>query len=376
MITPNEGAARLKRVQAWLAASNSDAALFSSYPAVTWLTGVPIMTIRLIPQRLEMVVVTPTDVIPLFCNIEAPLLRTYSWIKQVREYVEFIKKPEDALAEVIGELGLRSARIAFEEWHLMAEPFANLRTLLPDVTWVPAHDAMEHIRIVKSEDEIAALQEAAQRTLKVAERAFAATRAGESERTLADRLFTGIREAGADEVPFVVCSAGERTTVPHAPASSEPLRPGQVIKIDIGGSFDGYYSDVARMGVVGKPSPVQLDRYGRLMRVHKKVIDQIRPGITSADVFQLAKEAYAAEGVPFTIPHYGHGLGLDLHELPRLNPMDHTVLQPGMVLCLEPRATFAPDERYHVEDLVLVTETGSRLLSDAHSYETLLEVSV
>lgn len=334
------------------------------------------MTQRLIPRRLGFVVVSAQGSVVLVCNIEAPAVRAHGLLEDVREYFEFAKTPTGALAELLEEQGLSASRLAYEEWHLMAAPYEDLRQILPMATLVPANDELEALRAVKTEWEIEQLQEAARRTEAVAVEAFRGARAGESERKLADRLFLGLREVGAEDVPFVVCSAGVRSTIPHAPISDDPLVAGQVIKIDFGGSFGGYYSDIARMGVVGAPSAEQRERYGRVLQIHREVIDGVRPGITAADVFALARDAYEKAGIPFTIPHYGHGLGLDLHELPILSPADHTVLTPGMVLCLEPRATLAPNERYHIEDLVLVTETGCRVLSDAHPTDEMLTVEL
>jgi Xaa-Pro aminopeptidase len=158
-------------------------------------------------------------------------------------------------------------------------------------------------------------------------------------------------------------AAGENTNHPHARPSDRPLRRGDVIMTDCGGVFNGYGSDIARVGVVGSPSAAERDAYRVLYDVHRETIAQIVPGITFAALYRYCQDAFSRRGYRLPNPHVGHNLSiLGGHEEPLIQPYEQETVRTGMLLCIEPSLQMAPDARMHLEDLVLVTEGGPRIL--------------
>jgi Xaa-Pro aminopeptidase len=196
---------------------------------------------------------------------------------------------------------------------------------------------------------------------------------GRTEREVAADIQQGLLQAGSEGIAFCVLGAGENTAIAHPHPSARPLRSGDPLRVDVGGSFDGYYSDLARTMVAGRASQRHRDIYARLWEAHEAVIQTVKPGVASSRLFTVCREQFERLGLNFKMPHIGHSLGIGLHEYPLLRPQEHTPLEPGMVLAIEPLHYETSGERFHVEDLIEVTATGYRILSRAGSWSTLLE---
>jgi Xaa-Pro aminopeptidase len=180
---------------------------------------------------------------------------------------------------------------------------------------------------------------------------------------VADAMITTAKSYGAEKLLHQTMAVGPEGFKVHAAASNRQLVEGDVLRTDFGMSWPGHYlSDVARTAFVGKVTPAQRDLHGRLEEVHQGIIAFMKPGVVAADVFAHAQKLFGGVGVNFDFPHVGHSIGLGLHENPMMHPFDHTVLRAGMVFMIEPLVV-GEDGIYHVEDMVVVTETGSDVLS-------------
>jgi Xaa-Pro aminopeptidase len=131
---------------------------------------------------------------------------------------------------------------------------------------------------------------------------------------------------------------------------------------------------VARTAVIGGPSPEQKSIYERLYQVHLATIEMARPGNRACDLFNRAKEEYARQDIPFTLPHAGHGLGLLVHEKPLLTGLDDTVFEPDTVICIETRVRWIGKEGYHIEDLLHITEDGPQVLTNYFATDELFVI--
>jgi Xaa-Pro dipeptidase len=339
-------------------------ALVAMSPAnFTYVSGVFILTVPLIPSRQAFAVIPATgEPFLVVCSIEESQLRAEGWIDNIQCYTEYIESPIAKLASALSDIGIRGGRIGFDLDHLPVSSFHHLTTLLPAVELVNSSEPLASIRAIKTSSEIAAMQKITQATHRAVLDGMAACQPGDTERDMANRVISNMIENGADGTLFVCFASAERTIQPHAHAGSLVPPEGDLIHIDIGGTYGAWASDFARMYSTGNPTDTQRDVYRKLCEVQAAAIEAIRPGVLAEDIFFLCNEQFQHHGIPFRMPHVGHSFGVSLHEAPMLRPGDKTPLAAGMVLNVEPTILYE-DRAYHNEDLVLITETGCRILS-------------
>ena len=352
-----------------------DAVIAVSPENVHYLSGARIETQISIRDRLALVV-WPLQEEPTFlvCNLEEAQARDESWISDVRSYFEFKTSPMELLADTLRERGLLGKRTGLEMKYLSAHDFVALGRLLPSVQFTDCSSLLEHTRMVKSPDEIAHLSRGAVATDRTIRKTFENISVGKTEKQIATELQINLLEAGADIQVFSVLTIGDHGCLTHPAASDRPARPGEIIRTDFGGSFGGFGSDLARTCVVSKPSQRQLDIYRWLWEFHERVIVEMKPGVKVSHLYNFLKKMYEDNGQPFTRPHIGHGLGLVVHEHPMITPYAEQLLEPNMVLCVEPNHLVPGVEKYHVEDTILITDRGPEILSRSADWSRLLIV--
>ena len=358
------------RMRELLDQSGLDAVIAVSLENVAYLTGSWIVTQRLIPDRLA-VVLWPSQGEPAFvlCKGEDLPIKGSCRIADMRTYLEFRTSPIDLLADAVAEKGLSKGRLGIERKSMSVAHFEELQKRLPDAQLEDGAGVLDQVRMVKTPSEVAALGAAAQVTERAIRDAFEGATSGDTEKTVADNMAAQLMGSRADIMNFLFLGTGMRSFEWHAIPGSNPLTRGDMVHTDIGGSFNGYWSDVARTVVVGRPTAKQRELHNKLYGIHVKTVESIRPGMRASDLYRLCGEAYEEAGLPFSMAHIGHGIGIGLHEHPMLNPYVEQELQPGTVLCIEP-AHYEPGiAGYHIEDLVQVTEDGVKVLTDMRSSE-------
>ncbi len=355
----------VERFEALLAESGMDAVIASSLENVSYLSGARMVMQRLIPDRLALLL-WPADGDPaiVVCQGEDVACRDDCQVEDMRGYTEFVESPVDLLAEVVAEKGLARGRLGVETHSLPAAYVNHLRKRLPGATLVDCADLLDRTRMIKTREEIEALAAAGRATERAIRRAFKRASVGEPEKKVADDITAAVTAAGADVLNFLFLGTGMRSFEWHARPGATRLEAGHVLHTDVAGNFVGYWSDLARTAFVGAPSPSQRDTYDRLYQTHVETLNAIRPGLRAGDLYSICQAAYRNVGLPFQMAHIGHGLGLGLHEYPMLKPAADEVLQPGMVLCIEPAYLDPGVAGYHIEDLVLVTDEGREVLTD------------
>ena len=355
----------LKRFEALLAESGMDGVIASSLENVSYLSGARMVMQRLIPDRLALLLWPGQgDPAIVVCKGEDVACRDDCRIEDMRSYTEFVNSPVDLLADVIAEKGLARGRLGLELHSLPAGYVNQLRERIPGASLVDCADLMDRARMIKTPDEVDALARAGRATERAIRRAFEKASSGESEKKVADDITAGVTAAGADVLNFMFLGTGTRSFEWHARPGATRLESGHVLHTDVAGNFIGYWSDLARTAFVGSPSPRQRDIYDRLYETHVETLDAIRPGLRAGDLYSVCQAAYQKVGLPFQMAHIGHGLGLGLHEYPMLKSTTDELLQPGMVMCIEPAYLDPGAAGYHIEDLVLVTENGREVLTD------------
>lgn len=269
----------------------------------------------------------------------------------------------DFLGRRLHELGVRNAAIedrvmAVADYHGLERAGVSLK---------PAGNAVNLVRAVKDDHELAAIRKAAQ----ITDAAFAAAmqdlRAGSTERALAWRIESAMRSLGAEGLAFPISVAsGPHSARPHHDPTDRPLGDGEPIVIDLGAQVDGYCGDLTRTVVIGEIPPIFLDRYNRVLEAQRVAIAGARAGMTGREVDALARDSLAADGLGDQFVHgLGHGVGLVIHEYPSLGKASDDILQPGHVVTIEPGIYLEDWGGIRIEDLCVVTTTGLEVLSGA-----------
>jgi Xaa-Pro aminopeptidase len=258
-----------------------------------------------------------------------------------------------------------SFRLGFEEQNISVRRHARLRDLLPErIELVPAGDIVESLRAVKDADEIARIAEAAE----LADEVYGMLReqglVGRTEREVAFELETEMRRRGAEpSFPSIVASA-ERGALPHAEPTGEPIPRGTLVTLDIGAQLDGYCSDCTRTWATGELPDDLAEAYELVRRAQAEALASVRPGPEGREVDAVARDIIEAAGHGEHFGHgLGHGVGLEVHEGPRLARTAEARLVPGNVVTVEPGIYLPGRGGVRIEDLVVVTEDGHRVLS-------------
>jgi Xaa-Pro aminopeptidase len=220
------------------------------------------------------------------------------------------------------------------------------------------------LRGTKLPGEVELLRTAAGLAEQGIEAALAAARPGVSERELATAV-AATMVAGGGEPRFVVVTAGERSALADAYPSDYTLRPGDLLRFDVGCVVGGYWSDMARTAVCGEPSALQAARYAALLAGEEAEFELLRPGVASGKVFEAAVATVEGAGFdrPYRRHHCGHGIGAAVYEPPLVSPGVETPLRAGMTLCLETPYYEIGWGGMMVEDTIVVTDSGYELLT-------------
>lgn len=371
MMPKSELERRWSALQEKIERTGVDVIVATSLGNFYYITGALIFTQRHIPDRLEIACMDKKgQIFTVLCNMEMGLFKSESPIEDITMYGEFEESPIKALTELLRKKGFASKKIGIETGHLVAKYYQELERNLAQAQIVSWDGNFDEIRAIKSPYEIKLMTQAGRVTDEVIYETWKSVKYGISEKELARELELRLRKKGADKIQFITCVSGVRTTYAHATPAESPIERGALIKIDFGGIFNGYMSDIARVAFMQEVSEERKSEYMKFVELYKKIIDCLMPGTTASRVFQKTKEIYHNMGFPIGTPaHFGHSIGIIGHENPVLQPFDNTELKPGMLFALEPRAMLRANDRYHLEDLILITEKGPRVLTENKSIE-------
>ena len=257
-------------------------------------------------------------------------------------------------------------RLAIEAGSMTVEAFQKLSGELPGLELVPLSGVVEQLREVKDREEIEQIRHA----IQVAERAFAVVKASLrrecSEKSIADALDHQVRLFGGEGCSFPpIVAVGPRSALPHARPGSTRLCESGFVLVDWGATGPGFYlSDLTRMVISGKV-PARLERiYGIVLAAQRTAIEAIRPGAVMEEIDAAARRVIAEAGYGRRFGHsLGHGIGLEIHEQPRLAVDQKRPLKPNMIVTVEPGIYLPGWGGVRIEDDVLVTKNGFEVLS-------------
>ncbi len=276
-------------------------------------------------------------------------------------------KLADELTDILkaansNKVGIEASRLPYSEYIGLTE---NISKKNYDIKFSDVSEILCSLRINKDENEINRIKAA----LKIAEAAFMEFRQkikpGMTEKESAWLLEKLMREKGAESLSFpVIAAAGKNSALPHAIPGNKKFKPGEPLLFDFGARLDGYCSDTTRTLVMGKPDEKFKTIYEILFNAQQLAVDKIKPGIIAKDIDKAARDYIDATKFKGKFTHsLGHGVGLVIHEAPRLSKKDDTILEPGMVITVEPGIYLPEWGGIRLENMVMVTDNGACVLN-------------
>ena len=291
--------------------------------------------------------------------------RYFEQVEREAPQVELVKLRGNYRESLLKFLaGIEGERIGFEAEHVTVRTFQNMLQKVESKTWEPTEDLVLGLRAVKDAEELKAIGEA----IRVAEEAFKAAipqvRPGKTtEKELAWWLEKEMRERGAEKLAFdTIVGVGPNGAMAHAIPGDTVIAPGVPVVIDMGAQVKGYCSDFTRTVCWGRPEDPDRfwEVYNTVLRAQQNAIVNLKAGVNGKEGDWLARSIIEEAGYGEAFGHsLGHGVGLQVHELPRLSAWaEDSVLKPNMVVTVEPGIYLKGWGGVRIEDMVVVTDAG------------------
>ncbi len=292
-------------------------------------------------------------------------LTDFRYVQQAKQQVpefEHLEASRELLGDLAAQLG---GRAGFDDAHVSVRAHRLLSEKVGEgVELVPGAGVVEGLRAVKDDEELRAIRAA----VEVADAAYqelrAAGLAGRTEREVARSIVRFLEDRGADEVSFPpIVAAGAHGALPHAAPRDVPIPRGTLVVVDLGARVDGYCSDCTRTLATGSLEDRPLEAYEAVRRAQQAAVDDVRAGAVCRDLDAMAREMVESSfGTGFE-HGLGHGVGLEVHEGPRLAATAEGSLEPGNVVTVEPGVYVPGEFGIRIEDLVAVTGDGRDVLT-------------
>ncbi|MEO1748013.1 MAG: Xaa-Pro peptidase family protein [Pseudomonadota bacterium] len=368
---------RLDRAQDLMNQHALDALLLTTEPEIRWFTGF-LTRFWESPTRPWFLIVPatgkPVAVIP---SIGAHLMGQ-AWVEDIRcwQAPDLVDDGVSLLAETIHEIVGKSGRIGMPSGHethirMPANDLDRVKQLCPSSNFGDDHQVMAQLRMVKSTAEIEKIRHACHIGAQTFARMEQLPMLGQShDAIIRDFQMIGLEE-GADWISYVATGLGpDGYGDVISPAGSTELQTGDILMIDTGLVWDGYFCDFDRNYSIGRPArPSVHDSWKKLKEAVDEAMGMARPGVTAANIFEIMRKIVSPSASKTSAGRFGHGLGMQLTEWPSLINGDNTVLVDGMVLTLEPSIETVAGRMLVHEENIVITATGCDLLTPPASNE-------
>lgn len=349
---------RIARLRAALAASKLDAMLVSALPNVRYLTGF---------SGSNGLALITADAAVLFTDFRYASQVKHEVSPAVRVVIEASSLWTRLWAELRAERSVEV--VAFESAHVTHQDAARFVAEGADGAawkWRPSLNLVEVLRESKDEGELAEIRAAVQIAEHALERTLPQVRVGLREVDVAGILEHELRRAGSEGFPFeTIIATGARSALPHARASTAVIEAGDLLLFDFGAIYRGYCSDITRTFVVGRaPDARQLEIHTLVREANGSASAGVRAGMRGRDADALARQYIDRRGFGDAFGHsLGHGIGLEIHEAPRLAKSAEAPLPPGAVVTIEPGIYLEGWGGVRIEDDVVLTTEGPEVLT-------------
>lgn len=355
---------RLDKLTASLRSSGLSAVALNPGPTLTYLTGV---AFHLMERPVVLLVTADKDPVLILPELELPKLDLFSYKVQAFSYGENPAEWGNVFRKAAQSLGLDGKRVGVEPRQMRLLEFSHVKAGAPEADYPDASDVLAGLRLRKDKAEVDAMRKA----VHIAQDALKATlplmKIGMTEREVASELMMQLFRHGSEpELPFApIVSSGPNSANPHASPSERKLQIGDLLVVDWGAAYGGYISDLTRTFAVGKVD-------AEYTKIHKIVQDAnaagraaAGPGVPCANVDKAARNVIESAGYGKYFTHRtGHGIGMEAHEDPYMRGDNMQLLEPGMAFTVEPGIYLTNRNGVRIEDNVVITETGTDVLSD------------
>ncbi|MCE3202131.1 aminopeptidase P family protein [Paenibacillus sonchi] len=304
----------------------------------------------------------------LITGDDSYLLTDFRYMTQAAEQVTGLKVVQHGpkFIETVREL-LQGAnvRIGFEQDDVTFSAYSTYAAALQPAVLVPVSKAVENLRAFKDEGELAVMQRAADLADATFSHILNVIKPGMTERDVDLEMEFYMRTHGATSSSFdTIVASGERSAMPHGVASSKVIQNNEFVTFDFGALLDGYCSDVTRTIALGSPDPKLKEIYDIVLEAQLHTLANIKPGMTGRECDALARDIITRYGYGEYFGHStGHGLGMEVHENPRLSKLADEIMEPGMVVTVEPGIYLPGLGGVRIEDDIVITESGMKLLT-------------
>jgi Xaa-Pro aminopeptidase len=312
----------------------------------------------------------------LITEAEAYLLTDFRYMTQAPqqavgyEVVEHAPKAMETVRALLNKLGI--GQVGFEQFDMTYGTYASTAEALQGIELKATSGLVEKLRLVKDASELAVMQQAADLADRTFTHILPFLKPGAKELDIALEIEFFVRKNGAASTSFeTIVASGERSALPHGKASERILQADEFVKLDYGAYYKSYCSDITRTVVLGKPTDKHKEIYSIVLEAQLTALEQIKPGMTGQQADAIARDVIKKYGYGDYFGHgTGHGLGMEIHEAPRLSTQGDVVLTPGMTVTVEPGIYLPGFGGVRIEDDIVITDTGNQRLT--HSSKDLI----
>lgn len=307
--------------------------------------------------------------VALITENEALLITDFRYVDQAEEQAEAytIVKHEGPIGETIAsELRrLNVKRLGFEQDHVTFSEYRGFQERFTGTELIPISGVIEELRLVKDERELSLIRKAVEIADQTYSHILSFIKPGMKEIEVANELEFHMRKLGATCSSFdIIVASGVRSALPHGVASSKVIEKGDFVTLDFGAVYQGYVSDITRTIAMGEPADELKTIYDVCLQAQNIGVEKLKAGMTGKEADALCRDYIREHGFGDCFGHStGHGIGLDVHEGPALSHRVGRVLEPGMVVTVEPGIYIKGVGGVRIEDDVLIKEDGNEILT-------------
>jgi Xaa-Pro aminopeptidase len=320
------------------------------------------------PWRFVPGSISPIWVVVLDSFAEKVVARD-SWIGKTVVYKAYVESLYTRVANVLDDLGLSRARVGFEKDGLSAAHWDEIQHVLPQLKMTDCSRMMDEVRWVKTAGEIELQKTAADLLDDVLLEVFPTIHPGESERDVHARIIESSLRHGFDWVHGILNSSSN--PVMYGGESDVKFQKGDFVRNDYVAYFRGYAGHQSRLAILGPPSKDQQQGYALTLDIHRRTIDRCKAGTTAGEIYEFVFEEFKQRGIDYAASLVGHSMGAWFHQQePVLRRGSEVVLEDGMILAIEPQRL-----HWHLQDLIVIENGKSRLLSDKFPIDRLFIIN-
>lgn len=352
---------RIKKLQKVLSRKKLDGLLVSNIINVQYLTGFSGSSADLLLTPKNLYFITDSRYLE---QAQKEVSNGFNLIKEEKGLIKTLKKILEK--ESLQNLGLEADYLTYHQYQEFLQKISFLEL-------VPTEGIVTKLRLIKDEDEIVRIKHACQIAQDAFNTLLPFIKDGISEHDLAIELEYLIKKKGGEIAFETIVTSGQQSSLPHGKPSNKKLAKGDFIMFDFGAKFKGYNCDLTRTLILGNPTHRQKLVYNTVKNAQAETLENLRGGIKFFQLDKITREKIGKSGLKRFFGHsLGHGIGLEVHEEPKISSSNKKMIKSGMVITIEPGVYIPSFGGVRIEDTVLVTDNGHKVLSNKVSKELIV----